>query len=232
MERKHWILLFVAVLSALAVSDYLFMHVLFPLKRAALLEQRRSSEPENVAPPATPATDAPKSDETRDEPATGGAAVPGNHFASAARDCIGLSASGPDELIDSLERNRLEEKEIGLENWHVRRPDGREERVMLVDSDRGNANGKKELRLFGVDDEGLPIPRELDPRVAFDPSPRAIASLRRPGEVFFHQTQESLKFRDGLSAEVERVNDRVREMRVTVVDGSTLACRGSDCRCL
>lgn len=245
MERRpRWILTFLIVFCLLLAVDYFFLHFLFPLKRAAVMEElgrkveeSLDREPPDVPHPPTPSVptpDAPPIHEPsmKDSP---GAALPRGTFREAVHACFDGredTEENPTELMARLESSReLASKDTPIENWHVGRPDGREERIMLVWSDRPNAGGKKEVRLFGVDAEGLPIPRKLDEKRAFDPSTEYVESLKSPGEVLFHQRKEILKFADGTSASVEWVDGSVREMQLFLA-AKTLSCFNLDCRCL
>lgn len=244
MERRpRWILSFLVIFCTLLAVDYFFLHFLFPLKRAAVMEElgRKVEEslernPPNLPDPSpsVPTPDTPPVHEPSLSPAAPGAALPQDSFRQAVRTCFDNAESdvNPTDLVRHLETSRgLTSRDTPVENWHLARPDGSEERLMLVWSDRANAAGKKEVRLFDVDDEGLPVPQKLDARRAYNPSPEYVESLKARGEVLFHQRRELLKFADGTSASVEWVDGSVREMQIFLA-ARTLSCLNLDCRCL
>lgn len=239
-KRPHWILTFLIIFGLLLAVDYFFLHFLFPLKRAAVMEElgrkvEESLERDPPYKPASPDVPAPDAPPVHEPKLKDGAALPEATFRDAVHACFGGARDGdenPTDLVRDLESERgLASKETPIENWHIGRPDGREERVMLLTSDRPNAAGRKEVRLFGVDAEGLPIPRELDARKSFDPSDTYVEGLKSPGRVLFHQKKEVVKFNDGTSANIEWVDGSVREMQIFLAS-RTLSCLNLQCRCL
>ncbi|MBX2987285.1 MAG: hypothetical protein KF802_05245 [Bdellovibrionaceae bacterium] len=232
MDRKTWLVSVLVAMGLVLAADYFFLHLLFPLKKAALMEEMNRDVEEHLRenptePPPTPDND----------PEAAPAPEPGakneSSFRKSVQECFKgqVSARDPKDLLRGLKRQGLVLNEVTVENWHVRRPNGQEERIMVVASDRENANGRKEVRLFGVDDEGLPVPKPLPAAKAFDPKEDFIAALKKPGRLVFHQRQESHNGPEGLSASVEWVNEDVRDLQVFLKE-KTLSCRDSDCRCL
>jgi hypothetical protein len=134
-------------------------------------------------------------------------------------------------LLARLREGGVRSQDVGLENWHITRPDGRQERVMVVTSDRENARGAKEARFFGVDAEGLPVPRPLDQKLAFNPAPNFVKTLIGQGQVTFHQRQETLTFNDGTTATADWQNEGLKDLQV-FLKSRTFSCRGRDCQCL
>lgn len=217
MNRKQFFVALFAVAALLAAGDYYFLHILFPVKKAAMLEKlnravnEHLTEPRETAAPGGPAA---------------GDGTTASSFVSALKTCFGESAgeTSPDALLLRL-APMITDHETGIENWHIRRPDGREERLMLL-----TEGSRREVRLFGVDAENLPVPKPLDAKIAVNPSAETLEALKLPGDVVYHQTQETLKFRDGTSAKVERVNDRVHDVQIFLKD-QTLSCRDLECQC-
>lgn len=243
MKRSTWILSALAALALVFAADYFFLHILFPLKKAAYLEEMNRDVDEhlrNEGPPvmehiqeSEPPPPVPPDNGSMTEENSPVAAANPASFQDSLKLCFGgkVSAANPQDLVQKLESRGVISTETALENWHVVRPNGEEERIMVVPSDRENARGRKEVRLFGVDEEGLPVPKVL-PRVkAFDPKEEFIASLKTPGRLVFHQKQEAVTFRDGSSASIEWQNEHIRDLQVFLPE-KTLSCRDLNCRCL
>jgi len=139
-------------------------------------------------------------------------------------------ASTPQELFAQLSQAGESSHDVALENWHLRRSDGSEERLMLIPSDKTDAEGKKEVRWFTVDDEGLPVPQKLPWQKAFNPSAEFLDELKSRGEIFFHQAKQQIIYKNQISANVELINDKIQEFQVYFPD-KTLSCRGDRCQC-
>ncbi len=100
-------------------------------------------------------------------------------------------------------------------SWHLRNREGRERRLRLevTESDDGRMN--RELHYFAVDREGLPIPLEIEPERAQNPSDEALNQMLREGDVFFKEKAGTVLFPnmerldyievDGMLAEIELV---------------------------
>lgn len=155
-----------------------------------------------------------------------------DNFKEVLAECFGPEAkdASPAALLYRWRGRGMLSQETPVENWHVRRRNGTEERVMLMISDRENTGTVKEVRLFGVDAEGLPVPKELDQRLALNPKPEYVRSLVGDGLITLHQRRQVLKFSDGSSANAEWINDELRDLQIFLGD-RTLSCRAQDCQC-
>lgn len=152
-------------------------------------------------------------------------------FAQALGQCApSTPASTPQELFAQLSQAGEISHDVAMENWHLRRPDGSEERLMLIPSDKPDAQGKNEIRWFTVDDEGLPVPQKLPWQKAFNPSAEFLDELKSRGEIFFHQTKQQIIYKNQISANVELINDKIQEFQIYFPD-KTLSCRGDRCQC-
>lgn len=223
MKRAWWI--FFVLLTALAV---------FSVKRKSAGPRPGEAVTDGPAntPPRLREVAAPEKPEplTPSIPETNVASA--DSFSKALTACFGAGAreASPAALLERLRAGGVRVRDVPLENWHIRRPDGREERVMRVTSDRDNGGDVKELRLFGVDAEGLPVPKPLDPRRALNPTEADVRSLIGDGDLVFHGWQETLTFADGTTAALDWTDGGLRDAQV-FLKGRTLSCRKRACVC-
>lgn len=97
--------------------------------------------------------------------------------------------------------------------WHLRTHDGKERRLRLeiIETDEGKIG--KELHSFAVNRDGEPVPMEIEPEKANNPSDAVIGQMLKEGEVFYKEkaavaffpNMERMEYveKDGDLAEVE-----------------------------
>lgn len=222
-----------AVLSLGLAADYLFLHVLFPLKQDAYRRQLELRE-EGGAPlletpeatPAPPGARGPVLESTPNRPAQS------EDFASVLRQCLALSTHAREAKELARELLVLSERtEDVVENWHLRFDDGREERLMVVAADQlQNGGSTMELRHFGVDVEGLPLPIGKKPLLLDESGKRELARTLATGEVFFHQKKQTAQS-EGLRADIEWINGELHQLHLVSTAGS-FVCAADSCTCL
>lgn len=238
VPRSRWILAVISVLSLALAADYLFLHVLFPLKQDAYMRELREHQGEPVEPMGTP-LETPAPDTTPVPPGaswnptgTPLRSFASESFQSSLRLCLNLETQAVEATELARELLVLSERtEDLIENWHLRFADGHEERLMVVAAD-GLESGadQKELRHFGVDSEGLPLPIGKAPVIMDENGQRKLAEVLASGEVFFHQKKQVTEGA-GLRADLEWVNGDLRQLHLVTATGS-FACAGDSCTCL
>lgn len=244
MIRWRWVLTLLGILGLVLLVDYFVLHVLFPWKKAAILEEinRRvelslKHQPvESSSPGQTPSESmdpaAPSNPAEASVPSTSNSEETDNFaetLAACWQDHSHSQAQNPVGLVRDLEATGVRERRLQLENWHLRLPSGEEKRIMLLPSDRENANGRLEVRLFDVDAEGLPVPQKLGPK-AYNPSARFLQELKSQGEIQFHQRKENIALNDGQSLDVEWINGQLHDLQV-FTNNKSFSCRNLNCHC-
>lgn len=234
MGRNSRLLLGILVVGGLAfLADYFFLHLLFPMKRAALMKEINSQVESSLRNETAAGVPAP-GDSAASNP-TGSSETPGDasltdNFEEELKKCLpGATDENPTALAGRYTK-QLKETQLVVENWHLGLPNGEQRRLMLIPSDRENAKNRPEVRWFSVDSEGLPVPLKLDPEKAFDPKPEFIAQLKGQGTVIFQQRKESNTYKDGTHAEIEWVDGSVKEIQLRLSD-RTLSCADKNCQC-
>lgn len=224
-----------AVLSLGLAADYLFLHVLFPLKQDAyrreleLREEGRAPLDGAAPEPATPPPGAKRAPADAPVPPS---SLSRESFAASVSECLSLATRATEAAELARELVVLSERtEDVIENWHLRFADGHEERLMVVAADQlENGANRKELRHFGVDSEGLPLPLGKKPLLLDDSGRRELARVLSLGEIFYHQKKQTTQSGD-LRADIEWVNGNLRQLHLVTTAGS-FACAGDSCTCL
>lgn len=224
----------VIVGSLVLLADYLFLHLLFPMKKAALMQELNARVESALHPTKNAAGASAPGDQaqspTESTTATSGAALPANTFKEELSKCLpGATDENPTELAKRY-ASQLKTSDLVVENVHLVLPNGEERRLMTIPSDRDNAKNRPEVRWFKVDAEGLPVPLKLNSEDAFDPKPEFIEKLKGEGRVIFQQRKESNTYGDGTHALVEWIDGSVREFQLRLPHQS-LNCLNLDCRC-
>lgn len=125
--------------------------------------------------------------------------------------------------------------QIKFRNLHLLDSEGHRLRLRIASK---GESGEVETKLFGVDDESLPVPlpvpEELGSLGVFD----AINAFKARGQVVLDETSEVLGWNNGVSASIFRQDGHVMSLRVSY-RGGELACRSAagdqdfvSCRCL
>lgn len=154
-------------------------------------------------------------------------------FREALRKCWGEFQSGPmnesgdaQALLQSLNREEAALTQTIFENYHISTNEG-ERRVQVLFQD----NQPSQLRFFGVDDEDLPIP--IQPEDSNKrPIEQALQDFLRRGNQTLHQVRRELNLKNGITAEVETINDNPTEIQLHGLPGGTFACEKDSCRCI
>ncbi|GIL16642.1 MAG: hypothetical protein BroJett040_03930 [Oligoflexia bacterium] len=97
-------------------------------------------------------------------------------------------------------------------NWHLRWKDGSEKRLRLeiIESDEGKAI--RELHLFAVDKEGLPIPIELPAEKSINVTDEVISQMLKEGDVYYKEKAGVLLFPTGDRLEYVEKNGILSEL--------------------
>lgn len=113
-----------------------------------------------------------------------------------ARKCLGIPEQNvPREIAASAEALVTEmQKDFGSiqkqgdrwMSWNLRTHEGRERRLRLeVNEIEGSI--RRELHYYAIDREGLPIPLELEPRKAMNPTDETVNQMLKEGDVFYKE---------------------------------------------
>lgn len=113
-----------------------------------------------------------------------------------ARKCFGIPEQNvPSEIAASADALAGEmQKDFGSVqkqgdrwmSWNLRTHEGRERRLRLeVNETEGSI--RRELRYYAIDREGLPIPLELEPHKAMNPTDETVNQMLKEGDVFYKE---------------------------------------------
>lgn len=123
-------------------------------------------------------------------------------------------------------------------NLHVRRADGHEERLLVTPAEGANKHAFKiadnDLRVFGVDSEGLPIAREFPRELKRDSLTHAVNAFIGSDAVTFRERRAQYAFEGGVATSVE-TNGSLTELQLNY-GRTTLGCawqnNSLNCACL
>lgn len=134
-------------------------------------------------------------------------------------------------LLTALEKEGLLRDEREIENFHLRLPGGVQRRLQLIFLEEAGRPSRIEMRLFGVDAEGLPVPMDLPPGESLNPPRGTVERYLSQGQIEFHQVRRHLILNNGTSVMADVVNGLPRELMIRA-GTRTLACTTLSCRCL
>ena len=99
-------------------------------------------------------------------------------------------------------------------SWHLRNREGRERRLRLEVTENDEGRTTRELHYYAVDREGLPIPLELDPEKARNPSDETLNQMLREGDVFFKERAGVVQFSDNGRIDFINVDGTLSEIEM------------------
>ncbi|MFN7728298.1 MAG: hypothetical protein ACK5P7_04005 [Bdellovibrio sp.] len=99
-------------------------------------------------------------------------------------------------------------------SWHLRNREGRERRLRLEVTENDEGRTTRELHYFAVDREGLPIPLELDPEKARNPSDETLNQMLREGDVFFKERAGVVQFSDNGRIDFVNIDGTLSEIEM------------------
>jgi hypothetical protein len=136
-----------------------------------------------------------------------------------------------EQLVNEIVKsNPILSSTVEVENIHLRLKDGSERRMHLIPSDRAQNKNGRELRLFSLDSDGLPVLIPLPKQQRNNPTPAFLESLQKEGTRIFHQVKEVRMLKDGSHLSVNTIDDKVFEFQLFGREKS-FSCRGLDCLC-
>lgn len=140
-----------------------------------------------------------------------------------ARKCLGLPGqTAPAELTASADSLTAEmQKDFGSVqkqgdrwmSWNLRTHEGRERRLRLEVNDV-DGTLRRELRYYAIDREGLPIPLELEPRKAMNPTDETVNQMLKEGDVFYKERAGYDVFNGGVKVEFVEAEGFLSEFEV------------------
>jgi hypothetical protein len=155
----------------------------------------------------------------------------------------GITRTSDFATLDDLLKNAVEHsthtsnERVRYHNVHIRTKDGELLRLRAAPPKTadGHSDVKLDVRIFAVDNENLPIPRELPKSLKGLSVDQAIAEFRDHGTVTLDEVSYSQELTDGAGASVIASNGLVRELQF-YFDGKTLGCATDrstnvSCRC-
>jgi hypothetical protein len=224
-EKMSFKQIFLAVgISLLCVLciDLLFLHYLFPMKRAALIERANQKVQQSLL------EHPPVSDSDILSPSTG--PVTATDFKTAAIKCLG---QGPwDEfkkLPEQLEKTfGVQNKTVDIENFDLLTADGQIRRIH-VSGDRENNQQVRFHSTLPKTGEQSPIPlpeevRKLKPR-------EQIEELKKGSTVTLHQVKQRWLLGNGASFLFTTENGELKDLQI-FGSARTLTCLPNSCQCL
>lgn len=228
MDRRRWILSLLIVISAVLITDYLFWHYIFTPKKAALeLNLEEEVEEKLIEESPLPPSELPLQQSAPPDSSSNRSPLRERIEA-----CEEFREQNLDQLVEALGEKGISQSWVSIENWRILRPDGREQRVMVIPAEGENTKESKEVRFFDVDAEGLPIPLPLDRTKALNPTAEFLDSLKNPGQIIAHNQSQEVAYVDGTQALIKWSNNRVQELQIRTSQQKSLACQNQSCRCL
>ncbi len=228
IKLKIWITWAVILFGVGLLADYYFMHIVFHGKQ----HQEIAVVDDTANPPVTvdTATANPKAADnsflnTEEDPVTSSGA---DNFLESLRACApevaAQAIATPEALMEYLQKSvGIKTDEISLENYHLTLPDGSLRRVHIISSDNTNNPGKKEIRFFKLDAEGIPERLPLN-------GSETVESLLALGSVTRHETRSQLELKDSSTVSLEMHDKKVFEFQYNN-HGKLLSCRFKSCQC-
>jgi hypothetical protein len=132
-------------------------------------------------------------------------------------------------------------REVRVRNVHVKTREGETLRLHFAPgefADGGETGAKLRMKLFGVDRENLPVPKELPKELdglAKLGSDQAIARFKAQGEVLLDESTYTQTLKENLSAEIIERGGHIERFQ-TFLGEKALACDAESgkmtCRCL
>jgi hypothetical protein len=226
MTLKQKIFAGIASIFIVLVIDQLFLHYLFPRKKAAFLKSANEQVQENLR--AHPVDDVVPAPVTTPSPALENRpAETLTDFATAAKLCLGGEWHDRSTIATDLEKTfGVQSKNKDIENFHLKTSNGEERRIHII----FEAGNKKQVRYFSVDNEGLPVPIPLSDEFRKLPADALIQKLEADGKIFMHQSKERWLLGNGSSFIVTFENDQPREFQLFGAT-KTLSCLEDSCQC-
>lgn len=122
-----------------------------------------------------------------------------------------VSKTGLTNLVQILKPDSATERETGLRNVHIKRPDGSIHRLQVLPAEDAGAG---RIRLFSVDAEGFPEPEELPSELKNVGAEKALDIFEHTGVVIFNESEETLRWGAGRSARVTWRDGNVVEVEI------------------
>lgn len=221
MMSRNRLLYVILILATVLAVDLLFLHVIFPAKKARLLKElnRQVETSLEEHPPGRGSSD---DGETKTQ-----ASGP-TDFKTASQECLGkVWNSAKTFPADLKQAYKIQSQVVDIEDYHLKLPNGDERRLHVVSDGRR----QRTVRWFALDSEGLPTPLPLDPELRSRPVEDIIQSLVALGPVHFHQTKERWLLGNGSTLLVTFENGEALEFQLFGPE-RTLSCLRDSCQCL
>lgn len=198
---------------------------------AILLNQRTHQAPERTESPSQEAVSGTKRTQA---PPTERGVAPG--FPESARkevaSCLSEregAVSSLDSLVRELTPPNEEGKKLQTRNIHVRLPSGEKRRVHLFADSSADGKAIQRLRVFGEDEEGLPVPLAIPSDEEVNPSQSVIEKQFDGGTVEWTEEKWQVPVQDGGLLEWTLDNGAVVEFHLQRPD-LTLGCAENEAR--
>lgn len=119
-------------------------------------------------------------------------------------------------------------------SWHLKTKEGREKRYRLEIIETEEGAMKRQLQLFHVDRDGIPVGVELPDNESENPTDEALNQILKDGDVFYKEQAGYLEFSEGERVEYLMADNTLVELEVvrgeTIFKCSSLKARES-CTC-
>lgn len=219
MNRKYGFFIFLSLFVVVLVTDYFFIHILFPAKKKAFLE-RLFDKPPQQAMEAFPLPAGLKVRYPVEE-------LPGeNTFAAALKECIVSNEVGitdsPKDLLKRLEdRYGIRKRSLHFESLHFEKENSAKYQIHVNSTESVNPDSQ-EVQLFQVNAAGMPSPMES--------TLTDMQILIRDATLTYHHLKETIVFGNEDVAIVEWLNEEPKEFQMAENDRA-LSCLYLTCVC-
>lgn len=238
-RQIRWTLIILVLFFLGLLVDYLFLHLVFKEKEAAMAGSTVDGTGTNGADTVVQVPPPPPSENPQASPTVStGTSSPAmiEKFQKEIVKCFGAESpyakmSSADELVKQiLETHPAQKSQFEVENTHVRLNDGSVRRLHLIQSDASGGKNTRELRYYSLDAEGLPVLIPLPDKDRLNPSEAFIDSLKKEGTVIYHQVKENRTLKDGSSISLDTINNSIYEFQLFSKE-MTFSCREIICQC-
>lgn len=239
MKPPRTILTLIVLLLLTLLADYYYLHIVFPLKKAAILAEINQQVNHSLKENPPQESENYRENAHKEFPSE---SIKDFSIKSEFEKCFLKSAnqnsaqmfaqvSTANTLAEDLERAwGSGQHEIELENYHLKLPDNSEKRVQLLYALDEQGKKRIELRLFKVESDSIPERIPLKPDETFNPTPEFISSQLSDGVLKFHQAKIKYVFSNGFKLFIDLQNKTVFELQV-IGPVKSLNCREGNCVC-
>ncbi len=231
MKSKSWIITILSLTLLVLAVDYLFVHILFPHKKKIFLDNLFETPSYSIT-----TSTLPSGLKTEYVPLE---KVGSDNFNLALENCLSdpdlKSSSSPQALVHNLEKKfGIKKRVFTSETVHFinqqRSPSLKSEQRLLITALSTAEGVIREANLFKLNSNQLPVPVDLDPTLATNPTSEFLKNLLIDSTITYDEMKETIYFNSKTPLVIEWVNGEPKDFQM-VGDQKTLSCQYLHCSC-